>query len=194
MDREVTDKTVVLTHENSPLENNLIDLKVRFSWSDTQVIQENVNNTFPPPFDSSVLFDDSIYAYETYQLSFENTSIFGSEDRLQTFLTTGVQGSWQTRTGEAERGFIPFQPGGRDTKVAAFAQVEMVFLNGLTMIPGLRVERAELNSDALNTNTNFNKTVTNTVVSPKLAALFEINKNWSLFWFSCLHRALTHSG
>ena len=181
VDREVTDKTVVLTYENAPLESDLIDFKARFSWSDTQVIQENANNTLPPPFDRSVLFDDSTYAYETYQLSFENTSILGSEDGLQTFLTTGVQGSWQTRTGEAERGFIPFQPGGRDTKVAAFAQAEMVFLNGLTLIPGLRVERAELNSDALNTNPNFNKTVTNTAVSPKLAALFEINKNWSLF-------------
>ena len=179
VDREVTDKTVVLTYENAS--SDLIDFKARFSWTDTRVIQENANNMLPPPFDTSVLFDDSTYAYETYQLSFQNTSIFGSEDGLQTFLTIGVQGSWQTRTGEAERGFIRFQPGGKDSKVAAFAQAEMVFPNRLTLIPGLRVERAELNPDALNTNPNFNKTVTNTAVSPKLAALFEINENWSVF-------------
>ncbi|WP_143324635.1 TonB-dependent receptor domain-containing protein, partial [Candidatus Synechococcus spongiarum] len=182
VDREVTDKTVVLIYENTPLESDLIDFKARLSWSDTRVIQENAKNTLPPPFDTSVLFDDSTYAYENYQLSFENTSIFGLEEGLQTFLTAGVQGSWQTRTGEAERGFIRFQPGGKDTKVAAFVQTEMVFPNiGLTLIPGLRVEHAALTSDALNTNPNFNETVTNTAVSPKLAALFEINNNWSLF-------------
>ena len=179
VDREVTDKTVVLAYENAPLGSDLINFKARFSYSDTRVVQKNANNSLPPRFATSVLFDDSEYAYGNYQLSAENTFIFGPEDGLQTFLTTGVQASHQTRTGKAERGFIPFQPGGTDAKVAAFAQAEMVFPKRLTLIPGLRVERAELNPDAL--NTSFNQTVTSTAISPKLAAFFEINPNWSLF-------------
>ena len=179
VDREVTDKTVVLAYEHAPLSSDWIDFKARFSYSDTRVVQENANNSLPPRFATSVLFDNSEYAYENYQLSAENTSIFGPETGLQTFLTYGVQASWQTRTGKAERGFIPFQPGGTESKVAAFAQAEMVFPKRLTLIPGLRVERAELNPDGL--NTVFTRTVTNTAVSPKLAAFFEINPNWSLF-------------
>ena len=180
VDREVTDKTLVLTYENTPLSSNLIDFNMKFSYSDTRVIQENAKNDLPPRFAGSVLFDNSEYAYETYQLSAENTSVFGALDGLQTFLTYGLQASRQTRVGKAKRGFIPFQPGGTDTKVAAFAQSELIFPgSGFTLIPGLRVEYAELKPDSL--NTRFTESVTNTAISPKLAALYELNPNWSVF-------------
>ena len=179
VDREVTDKTVVLAYEHAPSSSDWIDFKARFSYSDTRVVQENANNSLPPRFATSVLFDNSEYAYENYQLSAKNTSIFGPETGLQTFLTYGVQASLADPYGEGGALVHPVPAGWHGVQSGSFCPGGDGVSKRLTLIPGLRVERAELNPDGL--NTVFTRTVTNTAVSPKLAAFFEINPNWSLF-------------
>ncbi|MEM9230714.1 MAG: TonB-dependent receptor [Pseudomonadota bacterium] len=175
VDREVTDQTATLGYEFIPPGNDLIDFTLLLSYSDTRVEQENATNPFGIP---STLFEDSEYAYETFQVRAENTSrmMFGE---TEAFLTYGVQASEQTRVGEADSGFISFQPGGTDTKLAGYVQAEVIFPFGLTLIPGLRYEYSELQPDTL--NTSFTETVSNTAISPKLAALYEITENISVF-------------
>ncbi|MEM9431374.1 MAG: TonB-dependent receptor [Pseudomonadota bacterium] len=175
VDRTVTDQTATLKYEYAPPGSNLIDLEVLLSYSDTQVEQENATNPF---FIPSTLFEDSDYAYETYQGRIENRSVLAIGE-TDVFLTYGVQASYQERVGEAESGFIAFQPGGTDTKFAGYAQAEIVLPFGLTLIPGLRYEYSELEPD--NLNTTFSESVSNTAISPKLAALYEVTEQVSVF-------------
>ncbi len=173
VDREVTDQTAILAYDFEPAGNPLVDFKLSFSYSDTLVEQENASSPIP-----SVLFEDSSYSYETVQLNAENRSSL-SFGETEAHLIYGVQASRQTRTGEAESGFIRFQPGGTDTKFAAYAQAEVVFPFGLTLIPGVRYEYAELEPDSL--NTAFTETVSNTAISPKIAALYEVTDTINVF-------------
>ncbi|MEM8658788.1 MAG: TonB-dependent receptor, partial [Pseudomonadota bacterium] len=175
VDREVTDQTATVGYEYVPGGNDLIDFSLLLSYSDTRVVQDNATNPLGIP---STLFEDSEYAYETLQLRAENTSalMFGE---TEAFLTYGLQASRQEREGEAESGFISFQPGGTDTKIAGYVQAEVVFPFGLTLIPGLRYEYSELEPDAL--NTSFTERVSNTAISPKLAALYEVTESFSVF-------------
>ncbi|MEL6312035.1 MAG: TonB-dependent receptor, partial [Pseudomonadota bacterium] len=138
VDREVIDQTATLKYAYAPPANDLIDLEVTLSYSDTEVTQTNATATFP-----SVLFEDSEYSYETFQFAVENTSLLAFGE-TEAFVTYGVQASRQERVGEAESGPIGFQPGGTDTKLAGFVQAEVIFPFGLTLIPGLRYEFTEL--------------------------------------------------
>lgn len=173
VDREVTDRTATLGYGYAPPANPLVDFEIVGGYSDTEVVQENATAPIP-----SVLFEDSEYAYETWQLRAENTARLGFGGG-ETYLTTGVQWSEQTRIGEAESGFIPFQPGGEDTKLAAYAQAE-IYAGGWLVIPGLRVERSELEADRLNASF-AGEEVSNTAVSPKLALLYKLTETWNLF-------------
>ncbi|MEM7668227.1 MAG: TonB-dependent receptor [Pseudomonadota bacterium] len=176
VDRTVTDQTATLEFEYAPPDSPLVDLQVLLSYSDTRVEQENATNPSNIP---STLFEDSEYAYETFQARIENRSAlaFGDTD---VFLTYGLQASRQNRVGEAaDTGFISFQAGGTDTKIAGYVQAEVVFPFGLTLIPGLRYEYSELKPDGL--NTSFTESATNTALSPKLAALYEVTEDINVF-------------
>ncbi|MEM0988938.1 MAG: TonB-dependent receptor [Pseudomonadota bacterium] len=181
VDREVTDQTAILNYYYQP-DNDLIDFEATVSYSNTEVSQRNATNPLGIP---STLFQDSDYAYETWQGRIENTFTFGSEDDILAFLTVGAQVSEQTRVGEAApfflspNGFIAFQPGGTDFKIAGYAQAEVLFPFGLTLIPGLRYEYSELEPDGL--NTSFSQSVSNTAISPKLAVLQEITDEINIF-------------
>lgn len=174
IDREVRDQTASVGYEFAPLDNPLIDLEIVGSYSKTRVRQSNSTSFIP-----SVLFEDSVYSYETWQIRAQNTSIVGGAGGMpETFLTYGLQYSDQKRIGEAESGFIALQPGGTDQKLAAFVQAE-VYAGRWTIIPGVRVERSELDPDGL--NPTFSEGTSNTAVSPKLALLYQLTDNWNVF-------------
>ena len=186
VNRLVTDLTTALTFEFAPADKPLWDLEAQVSYSDTSVTQEDSSLEGAPLFGGrpSVLFDNSDYAYQQYELSLENTSLIDLSG-VETFLTYGISGSEQTRTGEAEvggtvpNGFISFQPGGTERRYALFTQAEIIFPFGLTVIPGVRWETSELKPDEL--NTSFTETKTEEAFSPKLAALFEFTDSLGVF-------------
>lgn len=174
VDREVRDQTASFGYEYAPPDNPLVDFEIVGGYSKTRVRQSNSTSFIP-----SVLFEDSEYSYETWQIRAQNTSILGGSGGLpETFLTYGLQYSDQKRVGEAESGFIGLQPGGTDEKLAAYVQAE-VYAGRWTLIPGVRIERSELDPDGL--NPNFSEGQSNTAVSPKLAALYRITDSWSAF-------------
>jgi hemoglobin/transferrin/lactoferrin receptor protein len=173
VDRTVTDTTATLSYGFAPAGSDLIDLKVVGGYSETQVEQRNATAAIP-----SVLFDDADYGYETFQVDARNTARLALGG-VETFLTLGAAWSRQERTAEAESGFISFQPGGTDEKLAAYAQAEM-YAGPLQIIPGVRVERSALDADGLNT-TFAGESVENTAVSPKLAALWQVTDQWGVF-------------
>ncbi len=174
VDREVRDQTATFGYEYAPPDNPLVDFELVAGYSYTRVLQKNSNSFIP-----SVLFEDSEYSYETWQIRAQNTSIVGGEGGIpETFLTYGVQYSEQERVGEAESGFIGAQPGGTDEKLAAFLQAE-IYSGNWTFIPGVRIERSELDPDGL--NPNFSEGTSNTAVSPKLAVLYRLTDSWNAF-------------
>ncbi|MEM1429968.1 MAG: TonB-dependent receptor [Pseudomonadota bacterium] len=184
VDRDVDDNTFVLGYDFNPPGNDLVDLEVRFGYSDTEVIQENATGQFP-----STLFEDAEYAYTSYQLNAINTSRFraGSADVTMSY---GFDASLQERVGRTtsrnfpntpENGFISFQPGGYDENYGVFLQAEIAYDNGLTLIPGLRYEWQELRPDNLNTTFDEDESLSNEAFAPKLAVLYEINENFNVF-------------
>ncbi|MEM0934552.1 MAG: TonB-dependent receptor [Pseudomonadota bacterium] len=184
VDRDVDDNTFVLGYDFNPAGNDLVDLQVRFGYSDTEVIQENATGQFP-----STLFEDAEYAYTSYQLNLINTSRF-TAGTADVTLSYGFDASLQERVGETTsnnffntppNGFISFQPGGYDENYGIFAQAEIVFPFGLTIIPGLRYEWQELRPDNINTTFDEDESLSNEAFAPKLAVLYEVTDSINVF-------------
>ncbi|MEM1236361.1 MAG: TonB-dependent receptor [Pseudomonadota bacterium] len=192
VDRDVDDSLFVLGYDYDPIGNDLVDLEVRFGYSDTEVIQENATNPFNIP---STLFEDAEYAYESYQFNIMNTSRFAMGSSNVT-LAYGLDASRQKRIGRTTSqnlffapgvpvadpgGFIAFQPGGIDENIAVFAQAEIETSFGLTIIPGLRYEWETLSPASNNTTFDSSDEVKNEAFAPKLALLYELTDNWNVF-------------
>lgn len=171
VDRDITDETLSIRYENPVLGNNLLDLDVVLSYSDTQVEQSNAS--VPSP---SSLFMDSEYAYQTTSLKVENTSEFGSGN-YEAYVTTGIQLSQQERVAETTSGGIGFHPEGTDTKVGVYAQAEFIFNDRLTLVPGIRTDFISLEAGDGLAFGDFEEVA----VSPKLAAHYEINDTYAIF-------------
>ncbi|WP_371156886.1 TonB-dependent receptor domain-containing protein [Jannaschia sp. 2305UL9-9] len=174
IDRRVRDQTLTFNYANTAPGNDLVDLDVTAFWSDTNIQQDDASfGAFSP----SVLFQDSEYGYETFGLKVENTSrlAFGGGE---TFLTYGLQASQQERTAEAATsGNIEFHPEGTDRRIGLYGQAEMA-LGGLTLIPGIRVDMASLSPDSRIAGATD---IDTTSVSPKLAALYQVTPEFSVF-------------
>ena len=134
------------------------------------------------PVPGSVLFCDSNYGYETLQFNAENTVESRGED-WENFLTFGYQFSEQTRTATDITGTyadVTFHPEGEDTKHGFYVQNEFIWNEQLTIIPGIRVDSRTLSyagTDATVTQSN----VSDTAVSPKVAAHYKFNDNFAVF-------------
>jgi hemoglobin/transferrin/lactoferrin receptor protein len=75
---------------------------------------------------------------------------------------------------------MSFHPEGTDTRTALYAQGEFIHEGGLTLIPGLRLERIEQELGAAAAAAG-GQDESFTAVSPKIAALYEVNDSWSVF-------------
>lgn len=176
IDRRVFDQTVTLGYENTAPVNDMVDLDVTLFYSDTDVSQGDASLASGPFV--SPLFADSDYAYETLGTKIENTSYLTLGGGWDAYLTYGVQAQQQDRVAETDAGSLGFHPEGTDTRVGAYFQGEFVWNDRLTLIPGIRVDRSMLEpSDDVpgGEDQDINS------VSPKLAALYKFNDNFSIF-------------
>lgn len=174
-DIDTRDDTLVIGYSHEFASNPWLDLDVTLSWTDTEVQKRNFTGTCGAG--QSLVLCDNDAAYETVSLKVENTAEFGGGD-WRNFLTFGAQLSRQDRTASAvlsgEPTAMTFHPEGQDTRLAAYAQGEFVWNDRLTLVPGLRIERSERSGEGMPDRSD-------TLVSPKLAVLYQIDKTWSVF-------------
>ena len=178
VDREVKDQTGILRYEYIPADNPLIDLNVQFGYTQSFVQQRNASRNGASTSD---LYADVDYAYETWQLTTKNTFETSGEG-FDNFLTVGVDSNFQNRVADNLRdadGKVTFHPGGQTFRVGLFAQDEFTIGDSLTLIPGVRVDHQRLSPDSTVTVTT--KNVTETGISPKLAAHYRFNDTWATF-------------
>ncbi len=170
VDRNVVDKTAVLSYENPASDNPWLDLKAQLSYSDTTVDQEG------SPLGG---FANGKYGYGTFQASVENTSEFSSQD-WENFITYGLQYSNQERTGVVNGTGAPISthPEGNDQRLGIFVQDEFIWNEKLTIIPGVRGEfvwqRPEIDAAGAEDVDDF-------ALSPKIAALYQFNDTFGIF-------------
>ncbi|QDZ02561.1 TonB-dependent hemoglobin/transferrin/lactoferrin family receptor [Nitratireductor mangrovi] len=184
VDRHVIDRTAVISYENPFTDNDWLDLKVSASFSDTNVDQTDASGApmFGLTCATSLLFCDTEYGYQTWQFNVQNTSEW-SGDNWENFLTYGWQTSYQIRTAESVTlggtpAGINFHPEGTDLKTGVFVQNEFVWDERLTIIPGVRLDWHELTPDG---STGVTGSMTDTAVSPKIAAHYRFNDYVAVF-------------
>ena len=172
VDRKVLDQTAVLSYENEDSDNPWVDLKATLSFSDTQVEQSGASP-------AAASFGNAEYGYRTWQANLENTSEFSGEN-WENYLTYGIQFSRQNRIAEAAAGtgVIGTHPEGEDTRLGLFVQNEFVYDDKLTLIPGVRGDFVWQEPEVSRPE---HRSVEDFALSPKLAALYEINDNLSVF-------------
>jgi hemoglobin/transferrin/lactoferrin receptor protein len=172
VDRKVVDQTAVLSYENADSDNPWVDLKANLSFSDTNVKQSN----------SAVgSIGDAEYGYATWQANIQNTSEFNTGDWAH-FLTYGLQGSYQDRTAFSTLTGtdtpITTHPEGQDTRLGVFVQNEAVYDDRLTIIAG---GRADFVWQTPEQTSKGEHNIEDVALSPKIAALYEFNDNFSVF-------------
>lgn len=181
VDRHVIDKTATFSYSNPFEENDLWDIKLTAGYSNITNQQRNASGVAPRfSCSTSVLFCDVNFGYETYQAGIENTAEF-SGDNWENFLTMGYQFYQQDRVGKPVSGAftnINYHPEGQVMRNAIFFQNEYVWNDQLTLIPGLRVENQSLKPGA---TIGISGTENHTAWSPKLAAHYKLNDQFSLF-------------
>ncbi|WP_273522538.1 TonB-dependent receptor domain-containing protein [Rhodosalinus sediminis] len=177
-DFESRDETAVVAYSHAGAGNPWLDLEVTLSWSDTEVVKDDFSAGMAcAPGFTQVLCDNEA-AYETVTLKAENTVAFGG-GAWENYLTFGAQLSEQERTATSSVGAMSFHPEGTDTRAALYAQGEFIHESGLTLIPGLRLERIQ--QEPAETAPDGGQDESFTAVSPKIAALYEVNDRWSVF-------------
>ncbi|MBL4725345.1 MAG: TonB-dependent receptor [Rhizobiaceae bacterium] len=175
IDREVTDETIIFSYENPASDNPYLNLKFNVSYSDTTVVQDDAS--LVGAFGNSALFRPSNYGYQTSAVKLENTFEKIGDD-YENYLTIGAQYSRQIRTADTDNGPIGFHPEGEDTKLGLYVQNEFIFDEKLTIIPGVRVDFIDLVPDASIASASA---ISDTAFSPKIAAMYKFNENFSLF-------------
>ncbi|MGQ0565833.1 MAG: TonB-dependent receptor domain-containing protein [Gemmobacter sp.] len=178
-DVHTIDDTVSLTWNHGFADNPLLDVTVQLSYTDTNVDKSNFSLAAAcAPGQTSVLCD-SRFGYATTTLRIENVAdITGGN--WKNYLTTGIQLSGQKRSASSSVGALAFHPEGTDRKVGLYAQGEFTWNDRLTIIPGLRVDFGDLNPSAAAIAAGATAQ-SDTAVSPKLAVMYKVNDEFSLF-------------
>lgn len=179
-DIHAIDDTATLTWRNQFAANDLLDLTVQLSYTNTEVSKRNFSGSVLTcaPGTFQVLCPGD-FGYATTTLRVENTADLSTGD-WQNFLTFGVQLSEQERSATSSIGALAFHPEGTDKKIGVYAQGEFVWNDRLTLIPGLRVDFGDRNPSAA-TLAAGGAAASDEAISPKLSALYKINDNWGIF-------------
>jgi len=178
-DIETLDDTFVLGYRHEGADNPWLDLDVTLSYTNTEVEKRDFSQSALCGPGTRLVLCDNDANYQTWSLRAQNTVEFGG-GAWENFLTFGAQIYRQERRAEATLGPMPFHPEGEDDRIALFAQGEFILNDRLTLVPGLRVERSQRTpSEAAVAQGGEEKT--DILVSPKLAALYELNDAWSVF-------------
>ena len=174
--RKVDDITAVVGYENDFNGSKIFNLEAQGSYANSKVEQRET--TFLPGLTYSE------FSYETWQARIQNTSRFNWGDDWAGFLFVGVQAYTQERrnprvnaAGVTNPGAATHPEGDMD-KYGVYAQAELIWSDKLTIIPGVRVDKTKLKPGAGVPQT---EAVEDTAASPKLAVLYAINDNLSVF-------------
>ena len=174
IDRHTTDQTLTVGLET---EEAIGAVEATFTYSDTDVVQDDASRQ--GAFGGSLLFEDTTYGYQTVSLDTRVTSETGFNSFINT-LIYGVTVSHQVREADsATVNQIDFHPEGTSTRYSVFAQNEVAFDNGLTLVPGLRLDYAINSPDSANTAASGDVNVRS--ISPKLAASYDITESFGIF-------------
>lgn len=179
-DIHAVDDTATLTWRNGFAANDLLDLTVQLSFTDTAVAKRNFTGsalTCAPGIFEVLCPGD--FGYETLALKVENTADLSVGD-WQNSVTLGLQLSEQERTATSTLGPLGFHPEGTDRKLGLYAQGEFVWNERLTLIPGLRVDFADRSPSAATVALGA-AAVEDQAVSPKLSALYKLDDSWGVF-------------
>lgn len=196
VDRHVIDRTFVAAYENPFSDNDMLDLKIALTYSNTIAEQRNASGipeafftcpaNPPPKPGTSSMFCDTDFAYNTWQLKLENTSTWQGAN-WENHLTYGWQTSHQSRVAESwdadgDPLIFPFHPEGTDFKTGIYVQNEFIWNDRLTLIPGVRVDWRQLTpGDNFPSEFTSSDKADDWAFSPKLAALYKFNDAFSIF-------------
>lgn len=165
VDREIIDKTVIISYENPASDNPWLDLRIQGSFSDT--VNDQSNSSFSPTLNRT-------FGYKLYQLGAQNTFEYLGND-VENYLTVGLQGNYHERT--TLKSTAGNHPQGTRTAFGAFVQNEFIWDERLTLIGGARIDWQELRP----TNIAGASPKQHTAFSPKLAAHYKFNDTFALF-------------
>ena len=178
-DTRAVDDTATLTWRHEAAANPLIDLSATLSFTNTRVEKDDFSLAMMCAPGTFQVLCDSEFGYRTNTLKIENTATLSS-GAWENYLTLGVQLSDQRRSATSSLGALGFHPEGTDRKIGLYAQGELVWNDRLTLIPGVRVDFGDLRPGEAALAAGARKQ-TETAVSPKLAAMYRIDDNWSVF-------------
>jgi hemoglobin/transferrin/lactoferrin receptor protein len=179
-DVHAIDDTASLTWRHEFASNDLLDLTVQLSFTDTSVSKRNFTGSSATcAVGTFQVLCPADFGYTTTALKIENTSDLSSGD-WQNFLTVGVQLSEQERSATSSLGALGFHPEGTDRKIGVYAQGEFIWNDRLTLIPGLRVDFGDRTPSAATAAVGGAGT-SDEAISPKLSALYKIDDNWGVF-------------
>lgn len=180
MRRRVHDKTAVLGYVNDFNGSKLFNVEAQVAYSLSKVHQ--TETTFFGP----LAYSD--FSYESWQAKVQNTSEFDMGGDWKTFLILGGQWSTQERRNPrvAFDGTVTpgsgTHPEGKMDRYGLFGQLEIVWSDKLTIMPGVRVDWTNLKpGDTVVGGTVLTDNVKDSGVSPKLAALYNFTPWFGLF-------------
>ena len=178
-DIHTIDDTFTATWHNGFSGNDLLDLKVQLSYTDTDVTKRNFSLGAACAPGRNAALCDSDTGYRTVALKVENLSDLSSGDWVNT-LTTGVQLSRLERSATSSVGALGFHPEGTDSRIGVYAQGEFVWNDRLTLMPGARVDFGDRDPSEA-TRAAGAEAVSDHAVSLKLSAMYDLNDNFSIF-------------
>ncbi|WP_257809438.1 TonB-dependent receptor domain-containing protein [Mesorhizobium sp. J428] len=148
VDRHVVDQTAIASYENPFSDNDMLDVKVALSYSDTNNKQRDADLRMACSPGSFAVVCDSDYAYKTVQFNAQNTMEWRGAS-WENYLTYGTQIAHQSRVASVYQNDgtpmdLQFHPEGTDLKAGLFVQNEFIWNDRLTLIPGVRLDWHEL--------------------------------------------------
>jgi hemoglobin/transferrin/lactoferrin receptor protein len=181
MRRRVHDKTAVLGYVNDFNGSKLLNIEAQVAYSLSKVHQ--TETTF-----LGAQLEYSDFSYESWQGKIQNTSEFDLGGDWTTFLILGGQWSEQKRRNPrvAFDGTVTpgagTHPEGDMTRYGLFSQLEIVWSDKLTIMPGVRVDWSKLKPGATVVGgTVLTDRVKDSGVSPKIAALYNLTDWFGVF-------------
>ena len=180
MRRRVHDKTAVLGYVNDFNGSNLFNIEAQAAYSLSKVHQTETSFLGPLAY--------SDFTYESWQAKVQNSSRFDMGGDWTTFLILGGQWSTQERrnprvglSGTVTPGAGTHPEGDMD-RYGLFGQLEIVWSDKLTIMPGVRVDWTKLKPGATVVGgTRLTGEVKDSGVSPKFAALYNVTPWFGLF-------------
>lgn len=180
MRRRVHDTTAVVGYENDFDGSKLFNVEAQLAHSDTLVHQTETTYLGPLAY--------SDFSYESWQAKVQNVSEFDLGGDWTTFLTIGGQWSNQKRGNPrvSLSGVVTpgggTHPEGEMTRTGLFGQLEILWSDKLTIMPGIRIDWTDLEPGATRAaGAAVPQRTRHHGISPKIAALYNVSDWFGIF-------------